>query len=163
MNYHIDQEKISKIQALYQADLIAKKFFDFAATRERSSETTVRRVASHLSEGNRQVIKLFKKLEEIGLGTFVVGRHGAKSRFRWLFSLPSVGKVARMETKKLEEINPEPGPESESEDQADASDKEVITHSYQIRRDVAVRIALPYDLNEKEAERMAIWIRTLPL
>jgi hypothetical protein len=157
----MDNEKIQKIQELYKNDAVAQKFFCYAASRERSSETAVARVANHLQELESRIIKLFKTLGEIGLGRFIAGRHGKKTRMAWFFSLPSIGMAAKNQSKRLEQIKAED--ESDSETQFEGGNPELIVHTYQIRRELMVKFGLPYDLNEKEAERLAIWIRTLPL
>ncbi len=91
---------IEMLRKLYLESPAAKAFFDHAAQRERDqSETKVDRILILLaSEGNafprRDIISLFRKLQDYGYGQFVEGRRGWPSRFVWSSRLTSVGRAA---------------------------------------------------------------------
>src|ERR1035437_2801284 len=91
---------IELLRQLYRESPVAKAFFDHAARRERDqSETKVDRVLILLgAEGNafprREIISLFRKLQDYGCGQFVEGRRGWPSRFVWSSGLTSVGMAA---------------------------------------------------------------------
>lgn len=102
---------IDMLRQLYRQNPVAQAFFDHAARRERDqSETKVDRVLILLrAEGHtfprRDIITLFRKLEEQGCGQFVEGRHGWPSRFVWSAGLTSVGRAAAGESQPIARIS----------------------------------------------------------
>lgn len=146
------------LRQLYKGNQAARALLDHFAERERNrKETPVHRLLSTLpATGDKpsraQVIQVLKKLEDFGCGRFVVGRHGAKSRFVWRASLVSVAQAASGE---LDEV------ESAPEDNG-SEDTAMIDHAFQLRRDTTVTITLPADLTVVEAVRLADFLKTLP-
>src|SRR5262249_52052310 len=57
----------------------------------------------------REIIDLFRKMQDQGLGQFVEGRHGWPSRFVWSTGLISVGRAAIGEPQIIEHISSEDG------------------------------------------------------
>jgi uncharacterized protein DUF262 len=104
---------IDTLRQLYRQSPVAKAFFDHAARRERDqSETKVDRILVLLrAEGQefrrREIIDLFRKLQDQGCGQFVEGRRGWPSRFVWSAGLTSVGKAATGEPQAIEHISTE--------------------------------------------------------
>ena len=104
---------ISRLRELYTASPVAKAFFDHTAKRERDqSETKVDRIVVLLkSDGyhfkRREIIELFRKLQEQGCGQFIEGRRGWPSRFVWSVGLTSVGKAAAGEPQTIDHISGE--------------------------------------------------------
>ena len=104
---------IDALRQLYRESPVAKAFFDHAARRERDlSVTKVSRILSRLKEDGhefrrRDIIELFRKMEQQGLGQFVEGRHGWPSRFVWSTGLTSVGRAAAGEPQVIEYISGE--------------------------------------------------------
>src|ERR1700691_4023706 len=102
---------IELLRQLYQQSPVAKAFFDHAARRERDqSETKVDRILILLrAEGHefrrREIIDLFRKLQDQGCGQFVEGRRGWASRFVWSTGITSVGKAASGEPQPIEHIS----------------------------------------------------------
>jgi hypothetical protein len=102
---------IDTLRQMYTQSSIAKAFFDHAARRERDqSETKVDRILVLLRvEGHefrrREVIDLFRKLQEQGCGQFVEGRRGWPSRFVWSTGLTSVGRAATGGPQAIEHIS----------------------------------------------------------
>jgi len=102
---------IDALRQLYNESSAAKAFFDHAARRERDqSETKVDRILVRLSaEGHsfprRDIISLFRKLEEQRCGQFVEGRRGWPSRFVWSTGLTSVGRAAAGESQPIARIS----------------------------------------------------------
>jgi len=147
------------IRAFYSDDAAARALLDHLAGRERNRAVTpverllvnVSREGTELSRGN--VIRVLRRLAELGCGTFVPGRRGYKSRFEWDASLVSVGQVAAGEADEFEDA-----PEKD----AGNDDVEMLKHGFQLRRDLPVDLELPADLTPSEAERLAGFIRTLP-
>src|ERR1035438_4439468 len=104
---------IELIPKLYRESPVAQAFFDHAAKRERDqSETKVDRILILLrAEGHafprRDIINLFRRLEEQGCGQFVEGRRGWPSRFVWSAGLISVGRAAAGESQPIARISTE--------------------------------------------------------
>src|SRR5271155_5564273 len=104
---------IDTLRQLYNDSPVAKAFFDHAARRERDqSETKVDRILVRLrAEGHefrrREIIDLFRKLQDQGCGQFVEGRRGWPSRFVWSTRLTSLGKVASGVSQAVEHISTE--------------------------------------------------------
>lgn len=104
MTEDIDNDAKDAIKRLYRSNELARRFFDHCAQRERdASETSIDRIAFRLDVSREAAIGLAQEFEEAGIGTFVVGRRGYKSRFVWDFSCISVGQVAAGESTSLEE------------------------------------------------------------
>ena len=106
---------VDALRRLYTDNQVAKAFFDHAARRERDqSETKVDRILVRLrADGHdfrrREIIDLFRKMQDQGLGQFVEGRRGWQSRFVWSTGLTSVGRAAVGEPQTIEHISSEDG------------------------------------------------------
>jgi hypothetical protein len=104
---------IDALRQLYRDSPVAKAFFEHAARRERDqSETKVDRILLLLkADGHKfrrhEIIDLFRKMEEQGLGQFVQGRRGWASRFVWSARLTSVGRAAIGEPQIIQYISAE--------------------------------------------------------
>lgn len=151
----LNGERIDQLRALYKTSAAAAKILDHFASRVRDrSVVEVDRIEQVLPDITRaDIIDVFRKLEELGFGRFVVGRRGASSRFEREVSLPSLGKAAAGQGTIVAAAN-----------DSDDADEELATirHQYRLRPTFAAQIDLPADLTEKEAERLASFIRTLP-
>ena len=135
---------------------------DFAARTNNQRVTKVEQILSRLKLSDLPrwaVVKVFRELGELGFGRFVEGRHGHPSRFVWSSSSVDVGRGAAG-TAGIE-IAPVPAQDDEEEDEGE--EVSLVSHSFNLRPNLAVTIALPGDLTEKEAERLAGFLRTLPL
>src|SRR5260370_41167916 len=101
---------IDALRQLYNQSSVAKAFFDHAARRERDqSETKVARILVRLKrDGNefqrREIIDLFRKLQEQGCGQFVEGRRGWPSRFVWSAEMTSIARAAAGGLQVIEHI-----------------------------------------------------------
>jgi len=106
---------VDALRQLYKDNPVARAFFNHAARRERDqSETKVDRILVRLrADGHnfrrREIIDLFRKMQDQGLGQFVEGRHGWPSRFVWSTGLTSVGLAAIGEPQTIEHISSEEG------------------------------------------------------
>ncbi|SRR5579885_476930 len=150
-----EEDRTDALRAFYKTSTAAAKILDHFASRVRDRKVVeVDRLERLLPDITRaDIIDVFKKLDELGFGRFVVGRRGASSRFKPKVSLPSLGKAAA----GLGAIA------AVAEDSNDAEDEAItISHQYRLRPTFVARIDLPADLTEKEAERLASFIRTLP-
>jgi len=97
----------SLIMDLYQNNDAARNFFDRASERKNEvAETPIHRIAQMADASHYEAVRLARRLEEAGCGKLIVGRKGGKTRFRWYYGLPALGKVARNEPQAvLEEVD----------------------------------------------------------
>jgi hypothetical protein len=154
----MNQEGLRK---LYSSDKTARIFLDHMSTRQRNqNETKVDRILKVLGrEGHSvtrgDIVGLFRSLQDIECGQFVTGRHGWPSRFVWDVGLTSVARIAAGENSEVEQIAAE-GADDEVE-------TELIAHVLNLRPTLEVTFDLPVDLTEREAERLASFISSLPM
>jgi hypothetical protein len=152
-----DELNIEGLKQLYRSNKSARAFLDHCAKRNRNqAETKVDRILGLLQgEGHDlsrgDIIEVFRKLEELKCGTFVTGRKGWPSRFVWSVGMINVGRVAAGEPPQVEEVETEEGSEA------------MLVHSFHLRPETKVEFNLPADLTENEAERLAGFIKTLPI
>lgn len=152
------------LRVLYGSGAAARAALDYFGRRQKNSrETKVERLQSALSADGHdvsrgEIVELFRRLEEIGCGAFVVGRKGWSSRFQWDVGLTEVGRFAAGEKVAVEPISAEVDADAD-----DADSAELREHRYWIRSDLEIRLALPPDLTPAEAGRLADYIRTLPI
>ena len=79
----------TKLREMYKRDRVARAFFDHMVRREHSQTETVNHFLELLNEKGEQrfdqddIRDLFKKLQQLGCGRYIVGRHGRLSRFEW--------------------------------------------------------------------------------
>lgn len=92
-------------------------------------------------------ISLLRRLDELGLGDFKIGRRGRPTRLEW-----SVG--VRKGLAEETEVSKEEGQSSPSAGQ--------IMHQFQLRPTLAVELVLPSDLTQHEAARLAAFVQALP-
>ena len=94
-----------------------------------------------------------REWENFGWGTFIVGRRGHESRFR-------VHEPAR---KALNDNNAEPIDDSKKAFLKSIVSKGITVHSFQLREETKISLSLPTDLTDREADRLASFIKSLPL
>ena len=151
---------IDQLRNLYQNNAIARVFLDEMAGRARNqSETKIDRILVLLQTGNNeinrsQIVQLFRQLQEVGCGQFVTGRWGWPSRFVWNVGSLAASRVASGEEQEVE-------PVMEAGDQTGEVDE--LEHTFNLRPDYQVSLTLPLDLTQSEAERLAGFVRTLPM
>ncbi len=157
-----DGVNIEGLRAIYTQNALARAFLDHAAQRERDrAETPVDRIQTILRDegadpSRADVVEVFQRLEALGCGKFIIGRRGKLSRFAWSASITDGGRAAVGEQHTVAEM-----PETTVTATEEAT--EMLTHSYHLRPDTAVSIALPMDLTPHEAERLAVFIKSLPM
>jgi hypothetical protein len=106
MENHIAESLGGDLRVLYGRDAAARAFFDWAAERKNdAAETSVDRISNVISDSYSEARELAKRLCETGAGNLIIGRKGWKSRISWKFSLRSLGKAARGDNVKLEEVD----------------------------------------------------------
>ena len=112
----------------------------------------------------REIVPVLKQLAEAGCGRFVLGRGEQPTRLKWSVSSISVGKVASGEEIEVDWFDEgQLSIEEMLDDDSDADSLvEMLQHSYRIRPDLEIKLALPEDLTSVEASRLAEFVRTLP-
>lgn len=155
---------LKRLQILYSGSSVNKEAFDhFASRLNNSRETKVERLQDLLrfkgiEASRKEIIELFRGLEEANCGEFVTGRHGHSSRFAWSVSLVDVGQAAAGETASVD-------PLTESDRQAEDPEEvsaNLLPHRFVLRPGIEVSLPLPRDLTKVEATRLADFVRTLP-
>lgn len=101
----------TSLTKLYGVDSVAKNFLDAASQRKLDvQETSVDQFITMGKTDRLGAVSLGRNLEKIGVGTLIIGRSGHKTRFKWAYSLPNVGKVASGSTKELKAVPPDAEP-----------------------------------------------------
>lgn len=170
-------ESVTKLQRLYKHHSVYRAVFGWLAERdENPTETRVDMAVKALGPKltYRDLVAFFKKLENAGVGRFIVGRRGGRSRFEWTYTAESVGKAALGESKKLVALHQmgseEPGDfegftderDGEPEGEEDENEGEgLLRTEYLLRPDLRLPVVVPVDMTEGEANRLADFIRTL--
>jgi hypothetical protein len=161
---------VEELRKLYKTNGDARRILDHFANRERNlSKTPVERLTANLAEEGHEmsrgaVIGVFKELEKLGCGCFVVGRWSHPSRFEWTVGLVDVGKSAAGEEVDVETVSSEQfQDEEEEEEQANKHGADAtLEHLFNLRHDFCVRFRLPKDVTPQEAERSAGFVKTIP-
>ena len=115
-------------------------------------ETSTTRICVHLMNAGydlkrSQVTAAFKKLQSLGLGTFVTGRKGWESRFVFAERVTVIERLLAGE--EIDVI------EHDLKEEDAQVFPEFIEHSFALRPDFTLNIELPGDLTEFEAKRLA--------
>lgn len=146
-------------KALYTVDEIIEAF---PKPNTKHSESTYR----------SEVVQFLQRLQQYGAGTFTIGRREQKSRFSIFPGVKEVlrsriGKLTTQDTRESRYLWPGEKaikPEMPVERSRTSPDtEELVGHSFVLRRGCKVEFALPVDLTEQEADRLAHFIKTLPL
>lgn len=92
----------TELKRIYQKNQTAQALLDHLAERSRSRQTLTfdRAMAAVKAEGGANVTRaglrnVFRQLERLGYGRYLVGRRGYKTRFVWNTDLVEVGKMAQ--------------------------------------------------------------------
>ena len=94
-----------------------------------------------------EIVNGLKRLGELGLGNYKIGRRDHSTRLEWTFHSPT------MLVRRILEIL--------GGDAPDTSLK-MFRHTYRVRQDLQIEFELPVDLSQKEADRLAKFIESLP-
>lgn len=151
-----------KIQDLARDDVLAGSLFDYLAKKQRhTKELTVDLAIQQVPGAMRsEMVQVFRELQQIGLGSLLMGRKGKKTRLSWLVQPADIEKARKKEIAEL--IASGSDSVSNEEFEQDDEDAELLTHEYRLRRDLVVSIKLPEDLTAKEASRLSQWLVTIP-
>jgi len=157
MNSSPDARLVNGLTALCASNGAAHRLFEsFAARKNDATETTVDRAAYLAGADYTSMVKVFKDLATLGVGRFIPGRHSYPSRMEWSFSIRSLGKVATGSGSALQDVAP-----GATADIPEA-DPNRLKHEFRLRDGFKVILELPADITEKEADRLALWVKSLP-
>ena len=146
---------IKALQHAYRKERSLRAVCDELAQRGRSTKSTsVDRLVDRTGLDRATVVDVLRRLEQLDLGKFLVGRRGQPSRLEWRYRLQDVGRAAAGE---LMEIEP-----ADQLDDEDTGPARLTRHVFQLRPEAAISLDLPADLTEKEAQRLAEFVKTLP-
>jgi hypothetical protein len=158
--------EIAELRAVYQANVTVKAILNYAASRKyNSAELSVDRTEAILRKGGediarREIVEAFKALEDLGLGEFIIGRRGASSRLKWNVPMIEAGRAAQG---VIESVPRLPDEELLTEEASEPPVQSIsMRHTYNLRPGYAVVIELPTNLSDREANRLAEFIKTLP-
>jgi hypothetical protein len=150
-------QKSQLLQELYNDSEAAKAVLnDFAQRLRKQSITKLDQLLNRVAVARPEAIRVFRSLENIGCGEFIEGRKGHPSRFSWTDDLTAVGRAARGEVPSVAPL------EEEEEDQPENKSIFEREHPLELRDNYIARVRVPADLTEREAERLATFIRSLP-
>lgn len=148
------------INALFITNAIAQIVLKELSAMPRQDETLIENfeqkiVRKHEEVSRREIVSVFKRLEEYGAGEFIPGRRGHPSRFRWEVDSLNIGE---------ESTNPTPAaPAVTAANHITESPKTLlISHHYQLRPDLLISLNLPTDITTTEASRLGQFINSLP-
>ena len=154
----------ARLKRLYARDRRCRALFHHLGQLEgtQNKSTTLEELLAGLLAGQkiaiprRDLVSLLQSLARAGAGRFKIGRRGKPSRFEW------AAPVHRIANSVIGERPPGavlavPGSRPTAAASADAQ----LIHSYHLRRGLIVSIPLPIDLTDREAGRLADFIRTL--
>jgi hypothetical protein len=152
-------EQFDQLRLLRNENDYSRAILDDFASRTNNQRTTkIDQIISRLRDLEMPrwaPIRLFKGLAEQGYGRFIQGRKGHPSRFVWSSSSIEVGKAAKGDNVAITSL---------VEDENENNDpEEMITHQFYLRTNTLIKLDLPADLTEKEAERLGNFLKTLPV
>jgi len=157
------------LRDLYNSNDAARRLLDGFAGRQKDIRMTPASRAAVLADASHgEIVAIFRKLDELGAGNFMVGRRGSKTRMEWQYSVRGLGAAAQGAAIQPEVIDPDQLEEGEADpagsdtQEVESGESEWIAHTFQLRPDVRLTIKLPVDLTTKEAERIAGFIRQVP-
>lgn len=149
----------AKLRDMYSSGVSTKLILDdFAGRTNNQRLTKVDQILNRLSSANvqrREVIALFRKLEELGHGKFIEGRKGHPSRFEWLSNSMEVGKAAQGDVSPISQVSVNAVPEIGFD--------ELRKYSFPLRNGVDATFELPTNLTQKEADRLGALLKSLAL
>lgn len=118
------------------------------------------------------VVDLLKKLDELGLGRFIIGRRGYPSRFEWSESIGTAERAALDELKHRVEAPSCSGGEDVSAygtgnvldlprdiSALGSQESALLPVSYPLRQNLTVTLNLPRDLTRAEAAKLAGFVK----
>lgn len=161
---------LAGLRAFYTLDPVAKVIFDHLSKFVRNMGITkVDQLNWRLSSepnppAKWQVLRFFRKLEELCCGKVIEGRRGKKTRFEWSANLVDIARAAQGQDVQIGSASNEIEIEEAAGEQSreEPIHEDLVEHPYLLRKDLHVRLELPADLTAAEAARLAKFIQSLP-
>jgi hypothetical protein len=170
---------LESLRGLYQRDRVIRAIVDLLEKHDVQDETEVKALDDELARArppieHNDVVAALKALEKRKCGRFIVGRKGANSRMKWHVDTTRLRQAASGELDAL------PFLETLIESDVDVTEarlvasplspvqvvthegEELVTHTFNLRRNLPVQFQLPSSLTRAEAERLAKFIESLP-
>lgn len=120
-------------------------------------EITLDRILKTVPSVTRaEAVAVLRELEADGAGTFIVGRKGHASRFKWYVGMTKVGALVRMQKEASDLPSVKLGTEVAT------WPVPLLEHHFRLRENLAIAVKLPADLTHIEAVRLMEWIKSLP-
>jgi hypothetical protein len=140
-------------------------FENFAGRQRHRQETNIGRYRMALiREGvkiaDEEYIEVWKKLQDAGVGTLIIGRHGNPDRFKWNYSVKDVGRIAKGEEVSTKTEKEEKKTKKQRVKSDDKSKPEKILY-VAITPNKAIKIDLPENFSEEEADLLANVLKNL--
>ncbi|GLK72969.1 hypothetical protein KHC23_05960 [Ancylobacter dichloromethanicus] len=163
MNSNINSTMSRDLRELYSTDDSARRVFAWFDERRKDSRAMPVRIAAYRTGlDEREIRRVFKLLDEIGCGRYIKGRGENESRMAWTLSIRSIASAAKGESFSLEEVAVEPEDTLEAEGIIFNPDEPVI-HTFKLRSDFEVKISLPSDFTDREADRLGAFLKAIPI
>jgi len=123
------------IRQLYAKSAVARAFLDHVAGRKNDqSETKIERILNILRKEGHDFSKndirgLFRNLEDLSCGSYIIGRRGYPSRFKWSVGITSLAQVATGESLTIENTTEIAAPPDTIIPDDDEEDNAIDQHS----------------------------------
>jgi hypothetical protein len=148
---------IAELRKSYEEWPPTRRFIEWARGIETTPDETPTADLSHLLRLKLPDAKaLFKGIDHLGLGKFIVGRRTHSSRLQWQYTLQSIAAVAMREADVFEPVGRNPLPSRDAGSQ-------LIEYVFQLRRDLKIKLSLPADFSQQDIVRLTSFLQTLPL
>lgn len=142
-------------------DNLMRRILEIIKSRQRGrAETSIEKVQDWVVEtdatanGRRQALILLRALEKANAGRLILGRGGKKTRFKWYFDMRDIATRA-LQFNDTEGI----GKQKDSVEDRPGMKRFV----FPLRKDQDLAIDVPSDLKAEERDRLADFIRILPV
>jgi hypothetical protein len=170
MTQQLTNIDMDRLRLLYKANPVAKALLDYWGSRKyNQTESAANRLVALLdklgvSGTYREVVDFLKSLEDVGCGRFLRGRKGHPTRLEWHVRMQSVGWAAAGKKETVERISVGESAEEAGEEitrAAPSVDMMIVKYPLRPELDVLVEVTMPKLITEREAQRLADFIRTL--
>lgn len=144
-----------------------------------AAQGALEREREDLVPSYQDVLEVVKKLDHLGLGAYVQGRKGNKTRIEWYegVCLPEIGATAIPDLEEAAtELDLRDGARPAGAGDVQSSDvtldpvtggwlsqMDTLKHSYQLRPGVFVELVVPQDMTQLEAQRLGAFVGTLSM
>jgi hypothetical protein len=121
MNEEIPMQITESVIKLTRANPYARRLMEITATKQRHfSEINIDYIESAVGVARGGAVDLAKAFQKAGLGRFIIGRKGAKSRFQWAYNSIDLAQQALGKPKNavspasIDEESKQPAPPMEA-------------------------------------------------